>query len=387
MDYIVDPRSTRQAKSLIDRGDSVEFISPREKNQKKREIIDNVLVHRVNCQKYNGNNIIKYLVRYFIFFIHVFFKLTFLYLKNHYDVIQVNTLPDFLIFTALIPKFMNCRLLLDVHDLLPELYMTKFNITRDHLIIRFLVFVEKCSINFSDQSLAVHKTHRQVLVDHGNPAEKIHSILNVPDENIFIKGLKDKYTNSPNKFRIIYHGNIAYRHGLNVAIRAVHMLKDDIKGLEFKIIGKGDEVPGLLSLVNELNLRDIIKITNTYVPLKDLPIIISESDIAIVPMLNDEFTKYILPTKLLEYVALGIPVICSRTETIISYFNDEMVSYFEPGNYQQLSNCIKELYSSINKRKTLAKNAYKFTNTYNWKNEKIKYLSIIDSYKNHFYNK
>ena len=187
--------------------------------------------------------------------------------------------------------------------------------------------MERCSIGFADRAIAVHKPHLDALVRHGNPAGKFIILLNLPDPKIFANRARASGRNDSG-LKLIYHGMVAERHGLKVAVRAISSLRQEIQGLEFKIVGEGDGIPGLIELVNELGLTDCVEFSKGYVPLEELVPIILDADVGIVPILYDDFTRYMLPTKLLEYVALGKPVICSRTATIEAYFDDSMVAVF-----------------------------------------------------------
>ena len=82
--------------------------------------------------------------------------MSFLFFRKRYDIIQVHTMPDFLVFAALVPKLFGAKVILDVHDLMPELYMCKFRAGPRHFIIRLITWVERRSIGFAHQAIAVH---------------------------------------------------------------------------------------------------------------------------------------------------------------------------------------------------------------------------------------
>jgi len=114
------------------------------------------------------------------------------------------------------------------------------------------------------------------------------------------------------------------------------------------------------------------------IPMDELVPIILNADIGIVPILYDDFTKYMLPVKLLEYVALRIPVVSSRTETIEAYFDDSMVQYCEPGDVEDLAEKILDMYRNPDKRERLRTNADRFNRDYSWEQQKQRYYRLID---------
>ena len=85
-----------------------------------------------------------------------------------------------------------------------------------------------------------------------------------------------------------------------------------------------------------------------------------------------------LPVKMLEYIALGIPVIAPRLKTIEYYFTDDMVAFFEPEDIDSLANAIYTLYRDVQKRKTQVKTAQKFIDTYGWEKHQMDLLRFYD---------
>jgi glycosyltransferase involved in cell wall biosynthesis len=134
----------------------------------------------------------------------------------------------------------------------------------------------------------------------------------------------------------------------------------------------------LIDLAGQLNIAGSVRFEQGLVPIAQLVPIVLEADAGIVPILYDEFTRHMLPVKLLEYVALDLPVICSRTETIQAYFDDSMVQYFEPGNAAELTEQVRLLYHEPGKRARLTANASKFNREYNWEQQKLLYYRLID---------
>ena len=376
--YPTDSRVRREAEALVERGDTVDFICLGSEKDRKSEMYNGVELIKIYIKRYRGSNTIMYMASYLQFFLVVTLKLVRLHLKNRYQIIQIHTMPDFMVFVAIIPKLLGAKVLLDVHDLMPELYQSKFGFSDKHPLIRFITWVERISVKFADRALAVHKTHLEALCSHGNPFDKFTIVLNLPDMKIFSK--KENYQlEKKSDFELIYHGTVSERHGLEVAIRAIATLRGKIQGLKLKIIGDGDGIARLVELVKELNLHEYVEINKGMIPLDELVPKIQTADVGIVPILLDDFTKYMLPVKLLEYVALKKPVICSKTETINAYFDNSMVQYFSPGNIDELADGIYSLYKNVNRRVELVANSEKFNREYNWTSQKQTYYLLIDN--------
>jgi glycosyltransferase involved in cell wall biosynthesis len=372
--YASDPRVRREAEALASRGDRVDFICVKEKDPGAPRSYSGVNLYPISAGRYQGDSTLFYLAIYMSFLVRAFFLVTRLYLKNRYDIVQVHTMPDFLVFSALIPKWFGAKIILDVHDLMPELYACKFGPDRRKWFIKLITWIERRSIGFADRAIAVHIPHRDALVNHGNSPDKFSILLNVPDPAIFqVNGA----IRHDDRFRLIYHGTVARRHGLEVALRAVAAVKDQIPNLEFLVIGHGDDLPRIKNLVEQLQLQSFVRFLGTM-PVEHLPKHLSQADVGLVPILYDSFTRYMLPLKLMEYARMGVPAIVSETETIRAYFDPQMVRFCKPGDQQELAEAILELYRNPGRRKQLIAAAGKFCSTYNWDQQKKVYFELVD---------
>jgi glycosyltransferase involved in cell wall biosynthesis len=105
---------------------------------------------------------------------------------------------------------------------------------------------------------------------------------------------------------------------------------------------------------------------------------IKKADVGLVPYRRDLFTDGILPTKLMEYVALGVPVIAARTPVIETYFDETMVQFFTPGEPEDLARCILALHADRQRLTALAQNADRFNQRYNWKAVSAAYVALVE---------
>ena len=76
--------------------------------------------------------------------------------RKRYDLVHVHNMPDFLVFGALAPKLRGARVMLDLHDPMPELMMTIFGMPEENFSVRLLKQIEKLSIAFADKVLTVN---------------------------------------------------------------------------------------------------------------------------------------------------------------------------------------------------------------------------------------
>jgi glycosyltransferase involved in cell wall biosynthesis len=281
-----------------------------------------------------------------------------------------------MVFAALVPRLLGASVLLDVHDLMPELYMSKFGIGRDHRLIRAITAVERASVAFAHRAIAVHRTHLDALVSHGNPPERFDVLLNTPDPAIFVPRPPRRQTGA---FTLVYHGTLSRRHGLELLLRATALARCRIDGLRLSIIGDGDDRERLVGLAGELGLDGTAGFTKASVPVNELPGLLADADLGVVPLARDAFTQYMLPVKLLEYVALGIPSIVTRTMTIEGYFDATMVEFIGGDSVEELARCIVDLHGDRARMARMAVAAGAFAARYHWDRQKLEYFRLVDS--------
>jgi glycosyltransferase involved in cell wall biosynthesis len=283
------------------------------------------------------------------------------------------------VFAAVGVKLSGAKVILDLHDLMPEFFASKFDSGMDSWPVRLVIWQEQLSCRFADHVITVTEVWRKTLIERGVPAEKVSVVMNVADPRIFRREENGKRP-SPNGhgFHLIYHGTFTHRYGVDLIIHAVEKVRPYIPDIHATLLGGGEYRDELIKLAQELNLARHIEISQTLLPAGELPPLLQQADVGIVPNRSNIFTDGLLPTKLMEYVALGKPVIAARTPTITTYFDDNMVAFFRPGDANDLANCIVSLYNDSQRQSQLAQNAEKFNQQYSWNKVAANYVALID---------
>jgi glycosyltransferase involved in cell wall biosynthesis len=375
-DYIGDTRIRREAEALVERGDSVDLICPWTESLHGQTSYGGVQLHFARKFSYSGGTgPLSYLTRYLAFLFAAAIRVRRLHRRRAFDVVQVHTMPDFLVFAALPAKRRGAKVVLDIHDLVPELYASKFGVAESHPLIRTLVWLERRSVAFADAALAVHDPHRDALVHHGNPPEKLTVIMNAPDLKLLGP---PREAEEIDPLLVVYHGTISKRHGLESAVRAVGLARRELPQLSLFVAGDGDDAARIGQLVRELELDNGVRMSQGIVPLEELLPTLRRAGAAVVPLVPDPFTRYMLPVKLLEYASLQIPVLVTRTPTIEAYFGDSAVIYIDPHDPETLSRRLIELIRDPEEGRRLAANAAKIMAQHSWEQERARYYSVID---------
>ena len=376
--YRSDPRVRREATVLAARGDQVEFFCLRAQGDPEEEWIDGVRVRHLRMERYRGGSALAYAGSYLRFFLLTLAELTASHFRAPYDLVHANNMPDFMAFTGLAPRLGGKALLLDIHDTMPEIYQGKFGVGAGHALIRLLKLQERLSGAFATHVLTSEHTKREALIEHGMDGDKIDVLLNLPDPAVFQRRAPAEPSQSRDGFRLVFHGTLAERLGVDIALRSVAELKGEIPGLRFDLIGDGDHRPELLRLRTKLGLEEIVHFSDGMVPVESLPEMLLGADLAVIPTREEISTRYMLPTKLVEYAAIGIPAIVAPTHTIRYYFDESQVAFFKPGDHSSLAEGIRRLYTDPQRRHDLATAAARFFERYEWESHKRVYVDLVD---------
>ncbi|HLF25794.1 MAG TPA: glycosyltransferase family 4 protein [Anaerolineae bacterium] len=376
---LAETRVQREAEALIDRGYQVDVICLRGADEAAEEEQRGVQIYRVPVTLRKSNRLYVQLLNYLHFFALAMLQLMRLHRRRRYRAVQVHNLPDFLVFCAWLPKLQGVPVILDLHDLMPEFIASRAGRPMTHTLVRLVAWQERLACRFADQVITVTELWRQALIERGMPAHKVSVVMNVADDKVFRRDPARPPGSRNGRFHLFYHGSQTYRYGLDLILRAVDRLRDQLPGLHVTIHGNGSYNEVLVKLAAQLRLGDRVQFSNQFVSVDELPNLIRIADAAIVPYRRDVFTDGILPTKLLEYVALGIPVIAARTPVIATYFDDTMVEYFTPEHVDELAGALVKLHHNPERRAALARNAQAFNTRYNWTQISAEYVDLIET--------
>ena len=296
--------------------------------------------------------------------------------RRGYGLVQVHNPPDALVFCTLPLKLSGIPIILDLRELTPELFMSRFRWGRDSLAARALTFLERAACGYADSALVLHERHRRIMISRHVPADKLVQVMNCPDERLFDPAACAGIQRQGEGFVIINHGGMMERYGVDLLVQAVARVRDQIPGVRLELYGTGDFLPHIEQLVRDLGLDDRVAFFGQR-PLEQMPGAIAAADVGVAPMRQDVFTDCGLPTKLLEYVAMSVPAIASRTATTAEYFDDSMVYYFRTGDVEDLADKLLAVYRDRPGAAARATRARRFTETHNWSTERANYLALV----------
>ncbi len=372
--YESDNRVRRYSEALAERGDQVDVYALARNGNPSKEVIKNVNLFRIQKRTSNEKHKAEYLFKILIFFFNSMLRVTVNHFRKKYDVIHVHSVPDFEVFAAVFAKLTGAKVILDIHDIVPEFYASKFNVSKTSFLFRLLVLVEKLSSAFSDHVIISNHIWYETLKSRSVKNGKCSAIINYPDPNSFYQ--TERQVNS-DKFILIYPGSLNWHQGLDIAIRAFARIHDQINGAEFHIYGIGETKPLLEKMANDMGLSDKVLFMD-ILPTEGIAAKMAGASLGIVPKRAQSFGNEAFSTKIMEFMSLGVPVIVSKTKIDQYYFNDNLVMFFEPENDQHLAEKITQLYRDNKQRESLVNNGLKFISENNWGVKKDIYLKLVD---------
>jgi glycosyltransferase involved in cell wall biosynthesis len=377
--YPSDPRPRRAVDALMDAGMSVDLVCLAEDQAPRQETKDQLSITRVPITHHRGGGL-SYAYQYSAFLSISAGILAARSLKRRYNVVYVHNMPDFLVFSALVPKLIGAKVILDMHDPMPELMTTIFDVPEDTMAVRVLRTVEKWSMAYAHAVITVNTACKRIFAERSCPPEKIRVVMNSPDEEIFpFSRVSDQNSGraSAKRLVLLYHGSLVERNGLDLAVDAVSKVRGTIPGVELRICGRN--TPFLERVMDEVRSKGI-QDSIRYLGPKRLEEVVQEiraCDVGIIPNHRNAFTAINTPTRIFEYLALGKPVIAPRMPGIQDYFSPESLLFFDAGDPDDLARTIERAYHHPGQTKSIAQQGQEVYLTHTWRREKQTLLRTV----------
>lgn len=357
------------AQSLCNDGYEVDFICPNEGDQKKTEVLGNILVIRTGNKMGKWCGYLNLLNKYLLFCLRSFLEIIKMNKEKKYTFFHIHTPPDFLILIAIPLKLIyGSKIILDLHDMFPESVDSNLNVKGKSIIVYLAKMIEKFAVFFSDAVICTNSYDKQIVSSRNkiNP-DKIFTVMNVPNLKQFqIESSKKKDFGFDGKYIVLFEGTIWKRRGIQTVIDAVELLKDKIP-VYFLIVGDGPYKEDLQKIVVEKNLTNFVELTG-WVDLTTLSRYLSISDICVIPFLKTKVNDRGVPNKLFEYTIHEKPVIASRLKGMSMTFSNEEILFCEAGDSKDFANKILWSYENPENAKKMALSAKnRYLREYTWK--------------------
>jgi glycosyltransferase involved in cell wall biosynthesis len=378
--YLKDARVRRYAEALTRQGHCVDVYCLREGNEALVEKKSGVLIFRINVTRKRGGKL-AYLSEYAKAIILFFIRINVAALAGRrYDMVHIHNFPNLLVFSAMVQKRQGAKLILDVHDPMPELFRSKFKVAGESPFIRILEYEEKISFKFADHIITAAHSFKDILIRRGCPPDRISVIVNSPD-NIFWRSLPAV---KKDHFEVLYIGTIAERYGLNTLLDAAAILnrRGTIPNLKIKIIPKileeGDYLCTFMKNVHRKGLSDLVEMAEP-VSHDQMPRVIAACDLSVYTPMPDVHMDIALSLKIPEVIAVGRPLVASRLSVLLRYFGEDALHLFDPGDAEQCAGRITDVYLDPQGAEEKAGRARAALRAIGWDLQREIYFDLIKS--------
>lgn len=371
--YSTDARVVKEAEAAVSGGFNVDFITLRRPGDKPDENLNGVNVIRVKQYRYRGADKFKYILGYIEFFFRVMFKSFPLYLKRKYVIAHVNNMPDFMVFSVMFLKLFGIKVILDIHDPMPNVFLSKMP-EKHNFLHKLLVLQERLSTKFADRVIMAVETFRDTLLKDGVDNNKLTVVANFADEKFF--KVNNGYEIN-GKVRMIYHGTIAERWGLQKIILALSKIKQKEK-FQFRIIGEGDFSDEITNLIKENNLESVVCFDNNFYPFSEIGSYLKDYHLGVASLELTPHTDTALSTKMIEYIATGIPVLTIKNKAVSHYFGQSGCFFYDPDNIDTIVDVFNRLAEDSSLLLSKRNEVLDLRENFVWLNEKKKYLKLLN---------
>jgi glycosyltransferase involved in cell wall biosynthesis len=375
--FPLDTRVRRATQALTDSDHEVDVICVARPGQPLRERVGKVTAYRVPLRRERGGRL-RYLFQYGAFLIAAALLAGILHVRRRWHLVQVHSMPDALVFAAAIPRLLGARVLLDLHECMPEFFSTKYGVGLDHPAVRVVTAMEQGSIRFAHRAITCTDQMREAFVSRGARFDSIDVVLNAADEGIFDARRHPPSGRQPDRFELISHGAIEKSYGLDTIVRASALVRDEIPGLRVHFYGDGTYRLELERLIGELGLEGVVHFSDGWAPIEELLDAIAAADAGVVALKRNVFRDLTHCNKMFDFIAMRRPAIVARTRAVEAYFGESCFALFDSGDPDDLARAIRSLHARRELGEQLAREAARVSAPYRWERQRRVYLDVVN---------
>ena len=256
--------------------------------------------------------------------------------RRRYALVQVHTLPDFLVAAALPLRLAGVPVLLDLHEAMPEFFRSRFPRAANPVAYALLRLQERVSIGLASAAVTVNAAMRERLVGLGvRPDEgRRWSPTARRSPGSTRPGTSRAPFAADGTVRLVYAGALTPTYELDVVLEALALIAQrrpelDVRARRLRPRRRrraarraGDRTSASTSASR----------STAGSRSRMCPAAVARADIGVAPTRRDPFTDVSLSTKVFEYGAMGKPVVASRLPMVERTFPPGSVATYDPGD-------------------------------------------------------
>jgi glycosyltransferase involved in cell wall biosynthesis len=339
------PRVRHQLDGIEAAGLTADVICLRDDGEPARGAYGSARLYRLPIRRHRGARLPVYLAEYLGFFILAALLAAWLSFRRRHAVVVTHNLPDPLVFAAVVPRLLGSRVVVNLHEFTPELVRTRYGLDAGHPLDRIARLLERAACAFAHTVITVHEPGAELLAARGIPRDRLEVVNNTSEMAPIAAGARPP-RDPGGSFTLLYHGTYGNEYDLSIALDALARLRDAgdpaFRGLKLRIVGDGAQLPALRSQAAALELGDVVSF-EAPVPYDRVPAILMEADAGVVPLRDTPYGELGLPTKVLECIAMRLPVITTPGRATRHHLPADGVWFVPYGDAEAVADAIREI--------------------------------------------
>jgi glycosyltransferase involved in cell wall biosynthesis len=373
-----DRRVWQEARALTDAGWGVTVICPRgvKRDTEPRAVLDGVEILRYPLSAATGGPL-GFVKEYGAALWHT---VRLARRAGRVDVVHACNPPDLLFLVALPRKLRGTRFVFDQHDLVPELYLSRFG-RRDDLLFKAMLLLERITYRLADLVIATNDSYRDAALSRGHKRpDEVVVVRSAPDLRRFRPTPPDAGIKDGKPYLLSYLGVMGPQDGVDYALRSLARLRDEVGRTDWHavFVGAGDAFDDMVALSRELGLDDLVTFTGR-IPDAELVRYLATSDVCLAPdplnPLNDVSTM----NKIMEYMAMSRPIVSfDLREARVSA--GEAAVYAPPNDEGAFARLISDLLDDPVRRKRMGElGLERVRNSLSWERSRESLVAAYES--------
>ncbi|XVQ86748.1 glycosyltransferase family 4 protein [Microbispora siamensis] len=373
-----DRRVWQESLALRDAGWEVHVICPMGVNRdtEPEALIDGVRIHRYPLRPATGGPL-GYLREYGLALLHTYRLAR---KVGPVEVVHACNPPDLLFLVARMLKRRGARFVFDQHDLVPELYLSRFGRGEDFLH-RLVLRLERLTYRAADVVIATNESYRHAaLTRGGKKPDEVFVVRSAPVVERFHQVSPEEALKRGKPHLLCYLGVMGPQDGVDYALRSLALLRDEIGRSDWHavFVGAGDTFDAMVALSRELGLSDMVEFTGR-IPDEDLLRYLSTADVCLAPdpynPLNDVSTM----NKIMEYMAMARPIVSFDLREARVSAGDAAV-YAPPNDESEFAKLIALLLDDPEERRRMGEiGQARVSGPLSWDNSRTALLAAYDA--------
>ena len=305
-----DRRVWQEALALKAAGFEVSVISPASiRYPKLSEVLEGIQVYRYPMLV-EGKGYLGLFAEYIWSFICIFTLSAYVDTRIGFDAIMIANPPDIFFPIVWIYRLLGRKTVFDHHDLVPELFATKFHVKRS-IVLSFFYFAERMMFKSVHKVISTNESYKAVAMRRGRRAsEDVVVVRNAPDPARFCIRAPEAPLRKGARFLVAFLGEIGQQDGVDVLIRAIKTIKGALgpDAIHCVLMGAGPHFEHIVAYARAEGVAEHITFTGRA-DNEMISRVLSTADIAVDPCPGSSHSDLSTATKIMEYMFFSLPIV------------------------------------------------------------------------------